>query len=183
LSIKPQAEGQSADEAKKAAAYKAINDARFRGNSTRHTIDDYIAILQKSFNTLLSLKEPVAESKKVQDFIRSIQCPALEPALSYIWNSTELLNSFEACQQYIKTVYDNQVIPRTIANQARVSSTNTRDRGDGRSQVARGRRTGQCPRTRTCSNNCRHHNKNGNLPRVRAGNYTHEEYSKLTDKE
>jgi hypothetical protein len=183
LAIKRQAEGQSAVEAKKAAAYKAINDARFRGNSTRHTIDDYIATLQKSFNMLASLKEPVAESKKVQDFIRGIQCPALEPALSYIWNSSQLLNSFEACQQYIKTVYDNQVIPRTIANQARVSSTHTRDRGDGRSQVAHGRRTGPRTRRRGNNNNRREYNKSGNLPRIRTGNYSHEEYSKLTDKE
>jgi hypothetical protein len=38
-------------------------------------------------------------------------------------------------------------------------------------------------RGRSRNNNRRDHNKNGNLPRIRAGNYTHEEYSKLTDKE
>jgi hypothetical protein len=184
LAIKRNEEGQSATEAKKAAAYKAINDAYFKSGSTRYTFDNYIATLQKSFNMLERLKEPVPETKKVQDFIRGISCSELNAAISLIWNNNDLLNSFEKCSLYLKTVYENHVIPRTVAKQARISSTNTRGRDDGKSQAGDGRRNDREPRRSRSRNGKRaDSNKGGNLPRVRTGNYSHEEYAKLTDKE
>ena len=62
---------------RKAAAYASIINAAFQGNRRGYTFANYVTIHQEAHNELLDLDEPVAESKKVTDFLAGIQDPGL----------------------------------------------------------------------------------------------------------
>jgi hypothetical protein len=67
--LKSQAEGRSAIATRKAKAY-----AKF-------SFDQYVGRHQQAHNELLFLEEPVAEIKKVTDFLAGIRDPKLETAI------------------------------------------------------------------------------------------------------
>lgn len=103
LALKAQAEGQSAVESRKLKAYTAIETARYTGKSN-FSFDNYIARHQRAHNELLALDEPVAEGKKVKDFLRGISDPALQISKKVVVGDPAKLGNFELCQQYLKTV-------------------------------------------------------------------------------
>ena len=105
LALKRQAEGTAAIVARKAASYKLIRDATFTGRAHSYSLDKYIAVHQKAHNELLSLSEPVPETKKVSDFLAGITGDILQTSKEVIAGSPTKRSGFEACQQYVKTVY------------------------------------------------------------------------------
>ena len=105
MALKRQAEGTAAIVARKAASYKLIRDATFTGRAHSYSLDKYIAVHQKAHNELLSLNEPVPETKKVSDFLAGITGDILQTSKEVIAGSPSKHSSFEACQQYLKTVY------------------------------------------------------------------------------
>ena len=68
---------------------------------------------QAAHNKLLDLDEPVAESKKVSNFLKGIHDPTLIMAKSVILGNSAKLDDFEECQQYISTIVSN------LSNQAK----------------------------------------------------------------
>jgi hypothetical protein len=81
------------------------------------------------------LDEPVAESKKVSDFLKGIRDPALVTAKSVVLGDPTKLDDFEACQQYLSTIMSN------LSNQAKaerhVAFVGTEGGGGGGSLVDR----------------------------------------------
>lgn len=57
---------------------------------------------------MLDLNEPVPETKKVTDFLAGITNPRLSNAKDLILGDTQKLQSFEICQQYLKTLVYNK---------------------------------------------------------------------------
>jgi hypothetical protein len=76
LDIKRQAEGTAATTTKKAKAYKSIATATYSGTSQRYTFDKYLETHQRAHVTLAELGEPIAETKKVDDFLKGYYRPS-----------------------------------------------------------------------------------------------------------
>ena len=57
----------------KQKAYAAIKAAKYTGKLARFTFETYVSTLQNAYETLAEFNEPVAEAKKVQDFLDGIQ--------------------------------------------------------------------------------------------------------------
>jgi hypothetical protein len=106
MALKGQAEGRSAVTTRKAKAYALVASASYTGKG-KFSFDQYVGRHQKAHNALLELDEPVPETKKVRDFMDGIRDPKLENALSHILGDRMKLESFEECQQYLKTVVEN----------------------------------------------------------------------------
>ena len=62
---------------------------------------------QQAHNELLFLEEPVAETKKVTDFLGGICDPKLETAIQSCMGDELKLTHFQLCQQYFKTIVEN----------------------------------------------------------------------------
>ena len=84
--------------------------------------DSYIAKHQKGHTELERLGEPVAESKKVTDFLRGITDSRLETGKSVIDGDTTKLESFEECQQYMKTLVENLKARKQAGDERRTIS-------------------------------------------------------------
>jgi hypothetical protein len=123
LALKTQAEGTSAKITRKQAVYASIGSSSYQGPRKGFTFSNYVTLHQSAHNELLDLGEPVAESKKVTDFLKGIRDPNLVTAKSIILGDPSKLDDFEECQQYISTIVSS------LANQAKaernVSSVQT----------------------------------------------------------
>ena len=106
LALKAQAEGTAAKQTRKAKAYAEIATARYTGRS-RYTFDQYVARHQRAHNELEELEEPVAETKKVADFLKGISDSKLETGKNIVDGDPNKLGDFQACQQYFKTLVEN----------------------------------------------------------------------------
>jgi hypothetical protein len=104
--LKSQAEGKSAIATRKAKAYTSLATAIYTGKG-KFSFDQYVARLQQAHNELSFLEEPVAETKKVTDFLAGIRDPKLETAIQSIMGDEPKLTNFEVCQQYFKTIVEN----------------------------------------------------------------------------
>ncbi|KAI2490034.1 hypothetical protein MHU86_24549 [Fragilaria crotonensis] len=104
--LKSQAEGKSAIATRKAKAYNMLATATYTGKG-KFSFDQYVARLQQAHNELLFLEEPVAETKKVTDFLAGIRDPKLETAIQGCMGDELKLTNFEVCQQYFKTIVEN----------------------------------------------------------------------------
>jgi hypothetical protein len=104
--LKAQAEGRSAIATRKAKAYAMIATAIFTGKG-KYSFDQYVGRHQQAHNELLFLEEPVAETKKVTDFLAGIRDPKLETAIQSCMGDELKLTNFELCQQYFKTIVEN----------------------------------------------------------------------------
>ena len=102
--IKLQAEGQAAIQARKARAYQTIRTATFTGRGKRFVYDDYVKILQRSFNELEECGEEQTESRKVDVFLRGLKAPSLASARVNIVGDDAKMASFHQAQLYVKTV-------------------------------------------------------------------------------
>ena len=120
LALKRQCEGTAAKQTRKAAAYAKIATAKYSGQSKRFTLDQYIQIHQSAHNTLADLEEPIAETKKVSDFLAGITDPRLNTAKDLVMGDRAKLDNFEACQQYLKTISftkaNQDILQRNISN-------------------------------------------------------------------
>ncbi len=103
LAVKAQAEGQAALMSRKAKAYASLAAARYTGRTKSFSFDSYIIKHQKAHNELFILKEPLTETKKVQDFLAGIHDPAFATFKGIVLGDTAKMSNFEACQQYLKT--------------------------------------------------------------------------------
>jgi hypothetical protein len=106
LALKTQAEGRSAVATRKAKAYAMIATSLFTGKG-KFSFDQYVGRHQQAHNELLFLEEPVAETKKVTDFLTGIRDPKLETAIQNCMGDELKLTNFELCQQYFKTIVEN----------------------------------------------------------------------------
>jgi len=104
--LKSQAEGRSAIATRKAKAYAMLTTAIFTGKG-KFSFDQYVGRHQQAHNELLFMEEPVAETKKVTDFLAGIRDPKLETAIQTCMGDEQKLTNFELCQQYFKTVVEN----------------------------------------------------------------------------
>ncbi|KAI2503960.1 Reverse transcriptase (RNA-dependent DNA polymerase) [Fragilaria crotonensis] len=73
----------------------------------KFSFDQYVGKHQQAHNELLFLEEPVAETKKVTDFLASIRDPKLETAIQTCMGDEQKLTNFKLCQQYFKTIVEN----------------------------------------------------------------------------
>jgi hypothetical protein len=104
--LKSQAEGRSAIATRKAKAYAMATTALFTGKG-KFSFDQYEGRHQQAQNEMLFLEEPVAETKKVADFLAGIRDPKLETAIQTCMGDEQKLTNFELCQQYFKTIVKN----------------------------------------------------------------------------
>ena len=84
-------------------SYAAIADAKFTGHG-HFSYQQYVHRHQKAHNTLAELDEPVAETKKVTNFLKSISDPSLAAGKTVVNGDAAKLSDFEACQQYFGTL-------------------------------------------------------------------------------
>ena len=73
----------------------------------KFSFDQYVGRHKQVHNELLFLEEPVAETKKVTDFIAGICDPKLETAIQSCMGDELKLTNFEMCQQCYKTIVEN----------------------------------------------------------------------------
>lgn len=83
-----------------------IATSMFTGKG-KFSFDQYVGRHQQAHNELLFLEEPVAETKKVTDFLAGIRDPKLETAIQSCMGDELKLTNFELCQQYFKTIVEN----------------------------------------------------------------------------
>ena len=102
--VKAQAEGQANVRQRKSEAYSMISTAKYRGHNKNFSFDDYIGKHHLGHAELAFLKEPVSESKKVEDFLLGILDSRLQNAKDTVLGDPVKAGNFEACQQYLKTV-------------------------------------------------------------------------------
>ena len=174
--LKRQCEGEAGKAAMKQAAYASIKNASFNGGSTRFTFDDYIAKHQKAHNELARLGEPVAESKKVKDFLDNLTDPRLQLAKTAILGDVTKMEDFTAAQQYLKSVYENVKTATPSRRQVAMVEGET-GRGAGRGRGGRGRGRGWGGRGRGQGDAKKPKEK------VHSGHYTSEEWGQLTEEE
>ena len=136
LALKTQAEGAAAKTTRKAKAYAQIATARYTGKA-RFTFDQYVARHQSAHNELEELEEPVAETKKVTDFIKGISDPRLETGKNIVDGDASKLGDFQACQQYFKTLVENSKT-RTDVGTSRNVLTAKMNKGTGKKPRSKG---------------------------------------------
>jgi hypothetical protein len=83
-----------------------IATAVFTGNG-KYSFDQYVGWHQHAHNELLFLEDPVAETKKVTDFLAGIRDPKLETVIQGCMGDELKLTNFELCQQYFNTIVKN----------------------------------------------------------------------------
>jgi hypothetical protein len=136
LAIQEQAEGKAAVATTKTKAYAAIRDARYKGDRKNFSFQNYVQIHQDAHSDLELHKEPVPETKKVDDFLAGIQAHQLQTGKETCMGDDVKLGSFQLCQAFLATlVQKTQAMDRLQRN---VSSYTTEGRGGGQGR-GRGR--------------------------------------------
>jgi hypothetical protein len=156
FAVKAQAEGQAALTSRRARAYCFSFDA-------------YILCHQKAHNEMFTLDEVILETKKVQDFLSGIIDPSYDIAKMLVCGDNTKLESFEACQQFLKMVA--QFCKTTaLATNAKcsvsvVGTNQTKSKGGGK-KPAKGKGS-----------------KDGSSEPPHYGHYSNEEYRALNEKQ
>jgi hypothetical protein len=107
LTLKKQAEGQLAQQTCKALAYTTLNTSSYHGPCRGYSFTNYVSLHQEAHNELLDLDKPVPETKKVTDFLKGIQDPALAVGKSIVLSDPIKMSNFEECQQYLGMFIQN----------------------------------------------------------------------------
>jgi hypothetical protein len=131
-------EGVSGQIRLKAAAYAAIKRAEYNG-AKNFDFDLYKCIHTQAHSDLKRYGEPVAETKKVKDFLDGITEPSLQPVKYTIAGFPHLMNNFTEAANYISQIIDLNRKTESITRQ--VSATGTGGQG-GRGHGGRGRTHG-----------------------------------------
>jgi hypothetical protein len=134
LTLRKQAEGNSAKRTRKAKAYASLSGARYRGDRRNFDFSHYVQMHQDGHNELLELEEPVPETKKVQDFLTGILDQKLQVGKDIILATPKYLQDFEECQQYLSTLVSNSTAQakndRAVGSASR--GENDHSQSDGR---------------------------------------------------
>jgi hypothetical protein len=101
----------------------------YRGPRRGYSFANYVSLHQEAHNELLDLDEPVPETKKVTDFLKGIQDPALAVGKSIVLGDPLKMSDFEECQQYLGTLIQNTGVQAKL--ERNVSSTHTNGGGGG----------------------------------------------------
>jgi hypothetical protein len=170
FAVKAQAEGQAALTSRRARAYASIQTARYTGRS-RFSFDSYILRHQKANNELFALGEVISETKKVQDFLSGITDPSYDTAKTLVCGDNTKLESFEACQQFLKTVAQFSKTTASATNAKRgvsaVGTNKNRSKGGGKKPPAKGGKG----------------SKDGPNEPPHYGHYSNEEYRALNERQ
>jgi len=124
----------------KAEAYKSISSAVYAGPRRGFDINTYTTIHQNAHQDLERLREPVAENKKVRDYLQGItdpQCSAIKLA---VLSNQALLNDFKEAINYVVGAIDI-LTTNSPAVTRRIAEVNT-ERGRG-GYNGRGRQGGR----------------------------------------
>ena len=76
LSVKWQAEGQSALTNRLTKSYGTLSKSKYTGKG-KYTLLQYTSKMARSHNDLADLQEPMSETKKFSDFMKGINNPKL----------------------------------------------------------------------------------------------------------
>eukprot|EP00957_Ditylum_brightwellii_P147844 11258352-Ditylum_brightwellii.AAC.1 len=91
---------RDARDARKQDAYNKLEALTYSGSRYCWGLDPHIESVQKQYTELSDCEEPVAETKKVKDFMDGIIDLRLDTAKKVVLGDNEKLNIFEECQQY-----------------------------------------------------------------------------------
>lgn len=142
-------EGVSGQIRLKSAAYAAIKRAEYKG-AKNFDFDLYKRVHTQAHADLKRYGEPVAETKKVKDFLDGITEPSLQPVKFTIAGFPNLMNNFTEAANYISQIVDLNRKTESITRQ--VSAIGGRGGrgygGRGRTQGERGGRGGRGGRGR-----------------------------------
>ena len=171
MALKAHCMGEGPTTSKRAKAYGMITRAQYTGKSRNFTFDDYILQHKKAHLMLEETGEPLAETKKVTDFLAGINCEKLEYGKTYIHMTPALKASFHLTQNhlmsYLKAIEE---APRPENRQLRSAQT------EGRGGRGRGGRGGRGRGGRSASPGRGGRGRRG----PRTGHYEKEEWAKLT---
>lgn len=133
LALTTQYASTSSLDSRKRAAYSRLEHLQFTGPKKGWSIDQYIGAMQKQFAELDDCKEPVPETKKVQDFLDSITDPRFESAKTNVCGDDAKLNDFEACQLYFSKVGGNV---RLLGRRRTIGAIGIDDENDGQPKTS-----------------------------------------------
>jgi len=136
LALKLQMDGETSLVTRKTRAYNDIATAAYRGERSGWTFAQYVAKHQTAHNELEQCEEPVAETKKVTDFLQGITDPTLLVGKGVVMGDSDKLGSFEKCQQYLSTFTTNTLThaARNRRGVAEVNQNSNRSGGKGNKQ-------------------------------------------------
>jgi hypothetical protein len=186
LSLQAHAEGQASTLTRRTKAYNDIGEAVYTGKNARFTFDAYAAKHVRAHNELEVLGEPVAETKKVTDFVNGIQDQRLEIAKLVVDGDPEKHSNFDICLQYFKTVVE-KAAARSGGTRS-VAKVGTKQ-GDGKRKNRGGQgRPGKKQQTQQQAAKKKQPQKpaeqsNQPRPKLHTGYYSNAEYRSLTDEE
>ena len=89
----------SSQHPQKETAYNQLATAKHNWQA-HFSFQDYVHCHQKAHNILADLDEPIAESKKVTDFLNAISDPTLATGKTVVNCDASELSNFKAYQQY-----------------------------------------------------------------------------------
>ena len=127
LGLKAQAEGRSAVTTRKQLAYAKVDKARYSGPRKTWSFQNYIQTHQLAHAELERLGEPVAESKKVTDFLAGITDARLANGKDLVLGDPAKLNDFQATQQYLATLVANKSV--NASREREISEVHTEGKG------------------------------------------------------
>ena len=90
----------------KKRAYDLLSSLKYMGDTGKFAFESYVGKFQDCFEILAEYGEPVAEKKKVTDFIGGIHVanPKLRAAIAHVEASEGLLEDFTATSDYLSTI-------------------------------------------------------------------------------
>ena len=90
----------------KTKAYTTINNATYKGESRHFNFESYINTLQNAFEILAEFGEPVAEAKKVSDFLDhiSVNHPMVSTGIAQINSNPAYKENFTAASNYLAAI-------------------------------------------------------------------------------
>ena len=109
----------------KKRAYSTITTAKYSGESARHNFETYVGQLQNSFEVLAEYDEPVAEAKKVSDFLDGMKGDTnsnIAAAIAHVNGSPTMLEDFTAASDYIATIVSRN---KDTLKRREIKTTNT----------------------------------------------------------
>ena len=89
-------EGPAGKLLRRAVAYASISKATFTAKNKGWTFNQYVSVHEEAHNILSKEEEPVAETKKVTDFLDGIQCPELKQIKAICISDPKRLDDFQA---------------------------------------------------------------------------------------
>ena len=93
----------------KQEAYEAIAAASYKGETRNWGYELYLQVHADNHRILQEAGEPVPEQKKVRDFLEGINSPDLTAGKAYVKASTQMINDFTACADYLASFIRKKV--------------------------------------------------------------------------